>query len=437
MKRVIVMGAAGRDFHNFNVSYRDSPDCEVVAFTATQIPGIEGRTYPPELAGPKYPGGIPIFSEEELPRLIKELKVDTVILSYSDVSYSDVMHKSSMAMAAGADFQLLGPRSTMLKSRLPVVSVCAVRTGAGKSTVSRRVAAVLRDHGRRVGIIRHPMPYGDLSREASQRFASFEDLDKADCSIEEREEYEPHIAKSFVVFAGIDYQEILAAAEKESDVILWDGGNNDVPFIQPNVHFVVLDPLRPGHELDHYPSEINVRLANAGIINKVDTAEPKNVQLVEANLKQLAPSAVVIRAASQITVDKPDLVKGKRVLVVEDGPTVTHGDMTYGVGLIAAKRFQAAEIVDPRRSAVGIYKDTFKKYSHLTQVLPTMGYGHQQIRDLQDTISKADCDSVIIGTPADIRRIIKFSKPTAMVSYELEEQTKPGIQEVLQTYKII
>ncbi len=431
------MGAAGRDFHNFNVVYRGSPDVQVVAFTATQIPGIEGRTYPPELAGPRYPSGIPIFSEEDLPRLVRELEADTAVLSYSDISYLDVMHKSSIAMAAGADFQLLGPRSTTLKSRLPVVSVCAVRTGAGKSTTSRRVAMILRDHGKRVAIIRHPMPYGDLSKEAVQRFASFEDLDKADCSIEEREEYEPHISKGFVVFAGVDYQEILRSAEKEADVILWDGGNNDIPFVQPNVHIVVLDPLRPGNEIDHYPSEINVRLANAGIINKVDTAEQKNVEIVESNLKQLAPTAVVIKAVSDITVDRPDLVKGKRVLVVEDGPTVTHGDMTYGVGFIAAKRFHASEIVDPRKSAVGIYKDTFKKYAHLTQVLPTMGYGHNQIRDLQETISKADCDSVIIATPADIRRIIKFSKPTAMVSYELKEQTTPGIKEVLQNYKII
>jgi predicted GTPase len=437
MKNVIIMGAAGRDFHNFNVVYRDSPHFQVVAFTATQIPGIEGRTYPPDLAGIKYPKGIPIYSEEELPRLIKELKADIAVLSYSDISYQDVMHKSSIAMAAGADFELLGPRSTTLKSKLKVVSVCAVRTGAGKSTASRKVAAILRNHGKRVAIIRHPMPYGNLSKEAVQRFASFEDLDEADCSIEEREEYEPHITNGFVVFAGVDYQKILTAAEKEADVILWDGGNNDIPFIQPQVHFVVLDPLRPGSELDHYPSEINVRLANAGIINKVDTAEPRNVQVVESNLKQLAPKAVAIKAVSEISLDKPELVKGKKVLVVEDGPTVTHGDMPYGVGFIAAKRFHASEIVDPRKSAVGVYKDTFKKYSHLTQVLPTVGYGHQQIQDLQDTISRSECDSVIIATPADIRRIIKFSKPTAMVSYELKEQTKPGIQEILQSYKII
>lgn len=437
MKRLIILGAAGRDFHNFNVVYKNSPDYHVVAFTATQIPGIEGRNYPPELAGPQYPRGIPIFSEEELPRLIKEMKADLVVLSYSDLSYVEVMHKASISMAAGADFQLLGPKTTMLHSKLPVVSVGAVRTGAGKSTVSRRISSILRDHGKRVAIIRHPMPYGDLSKEVSQRFASFQDLDKNDVSIEEREEYEPHIEKGFVVFAGIDYQRILSAAEKEADVILWDGGNNDIPFLQPRIHFVVLDPLRPGSELDHYPSEVNVRLANAGIINKVDTAEPKNVQLVESNLKLLNPEAVVIKATSEITIDKPDLVRGKRVLVIEDGPTVTHGDMTYGVGFIAAKRFHASEIVDPRKYALGIVKDTFKKYPHLTQVVPTMGYGHQQIRDLEATISRADCDSIIIATPADIRRIIKFSKPTARVGYELKEQTRPGIEELLERYNII
>lgn len=437
MQNVIILGAAGRDFHNFNLVYKNSPNHQVVAFTATQIPGIAGRNYPPELAGRRYPKGIPIFPEEDLPRLVKDLKADLVVLSYSDLSYVEVMHKASIAMASGADFALLGPKSTMLHSKLPVVSVGAVRTGAGKSTVSRRVSGIIRDHGKRVAIIRHPMPYGDLSKEVSQRFASFEDLDRADLSIEEREEYEPHIERGFVVFAGIDYEKILAAAEREADIILWDGGNNDIPFIQPNVHFAVLDPLRPGSELDHYPSEINVRLANVGIINKVDTADPKNVQTVESDLKELSPNAVVIRASSEITVDKPELVKGKRVLVIEDGPTVTHGDMTYGVGFIAAKRFHASEIVDPRKSAVGIYKDTFKKYGHLTQVLPTMGYGSQQIRDLEATISRADCDSVIIATPADIRRIIKFSKPTARVGYELKEQTKPDIEQMLQRYKII
>lgn len=437
MKRVIIIGAAGRDFHNFNLVYKDSPDHEVVAFTAAQIPGIEGRTYPPELAGPRYPKGIRIFSEDELPRLIREAHTDLVVLSYSDLSYNDVMHKASTALAAGADFELLGPRSTMLKSKLPVVSVGAVRTGAGKSTVSRRVATILRAKGKRVAVIRHPMPYGDLSKEISQRFASLEDLDKYDCSIEEREEYEPHIERGFVVFAGIDYEKILGEAEREADVILWDGGNNDIPFIEPNIHFSVLDPLRPGNELNHYPSEVNVRLANAVIINKVNTAEQKNVELVESNLKQLNPKAIVIKAASDIVLDKPDLVRRKRVLVIEDGPTVTHGDMPYGVGFLAAKQFHAAEIVDPRKSAVGIIKETFRKYPQVGEVLPTTGYGQQQIRDLEATIRNVDCDTIVIGTPADIRRIIKFPKPTARVSYELRELAKPGIEEVLSSGRII
>lgn len=437
VRRVIILGAAGRDFHNFNTVYKSDSNYEVVAFTATQIPGIEGRNYPPELAGKKYPKGIPIFSEEELSQLVKRLKADLVVLSYSDLSYADLMHKASTAMAAGADFGLLGPRSTMIPSRLPVVSIGAVRTGAGKSTVSRRVSGILRDHGKRVVIIRHPMPYGNLSKEVMQRFASFDDLDKNDCSIEEREEYEPHIERGFVVFAGIDYEKILAAAEKEANVILWDGGNNDFPFIRPNIHFAVLDPLRPGNELDHYPSEVNVRLANVAIINKVDTADPKNVEIVQTNLKRLNPEAVVIKATSEITVDKPDLVKGKRVLVIEDGPTVTHGDMRYGVGFIAAKRFHASEIVDPRKYAVGTIKDTFRKYPHLTEVLPTMGYGTRQVQDLEATIENADCDTVIIATPADIRRIMKFAKPVVRVSYELKEQTTPDIGQMLQKYKII
>ncbi len=437
MKRVIIVGAAGRDFHNFNLVYKDSPDHDVVAFTAAQIPGIEGRTYPSELAGPRYPEGIRIFSEEDLPRLIRETHADLVVLSYSDLSYNDVMHKASVALAAGADFELLGPRSTMLKSKLPVVSVGAVRTGAGKSTVSRRVATILRAKGKQVAVIRHPMPYGDLSKEISQRFASLEDLDKYDCSIEEREEYEPHIERGFVVFAGIDYEKILGEAEREADVILWDGGNNDIPFIEPSVHFSVMDPLRPGNELNHYPSEVNVRLAKAVIINKVNTAEQKNVELVESNLKQLNPKAIVIKAASEIVLDKPDLVRGKRVLVIEDGPTVTHGDMPYGVGFLAAKQFHAAEIVDPRKSAVGIIKETFRKYPQVGEVLPTTGYGQQQIRDLEATIRNVDCDTIVIGTPADIRRIIKFPKPTARVSYELRELTKPGIEEVLRSGRIV
>ncbi len=437
MNRVIILGAAGRDFHNFNTVYKDSSDHQVVAFTAAQIPGIEGRTYPPELAGPRYPKGIPIFREEELPRLIKELKVDLAVLSYSDISNTELVHKASIAMAAGADFQLLGPHSTMIRSKLPVVSVGAVRTGAGKSTVSRRITTLLRKHGKKVAVIRHPMPYGNLSKEVSQRFASFEDLDKYDCSIEEREEYEPHIENGFVVFAGVDYQKILSEAEKEAEIILWDGGNNDIPFIKPNLHFVVLDPLRPGDELTHYPSEINVRLANVAIINKVNTAEEKNVQSVQSNVKTLNPNATIIKTASDIILDRPELVKGKRVLVIEDGPTVTHGDMAYGVGFLAAKQFHASEIIDPRKSAVGIIEATYRKYPHLKEVLPTMGYGQQQIRDLEATIAKVDCDSIIIATPADIRRLMKFPKPTARVSYELREMTGPSIEDALRTGNII
>lgn len=417
--------------------FRNLPDHEVVAFTAAQIPGIEGRTYPPSLAGPKYPKGIPIYSEKELPRLIKDLNADICILSYSDLSYNDVMHIASTVLAAGANFELLGPKDTMLKSRLPVISVGAVRTGAGKSTTSRKITLSIRDAGKKVVVIRHPMPYGDLSKEGVQRFASFEDLDKAECSIEEREEYEPHIEHGFVVYAGIDYEQILRSAEKEADIILWDGGNNDIPFVRSNLHFTVLDPLRAGDELTHYPSEVNVRLADVGIINKVNVANAKQIQTVESNLRSLNPKATVIKAASEVTVDKPDLVRGKRVLIIEDGPTVTHGDMAYGVGYVAAKTFQAKEIVDPRKYAVGIVKDIFAKYHQVTEVLPTVGYGNQQIRDMEATIAKVDCDTVMIATPADIRRIMKFSKPTVRVGYELKEQTGPGIKDILHSKGII
>ncbi len=437
MKRVIIMGAAGRDFHNFNVVYRNSEEYRVVAFTAAQIPGIEGRTYPQELAGRNYPNGIPIFPEEDLPRLVRDEKVDLVVLAYSDLSNVEVVHKGSIAMAAGADFELLGPRSTMIRSRLPAVSVGAVRTGAGKSTVSRKITAVLRKHGKKVAVIRHPMPYGNLSKEICQRFATFEDLDRNEVSIEEREEYEPHIENGFVVFAGVDYQRILTEAEKEADVILWDGGNNDIPFIKPNLHFVVLDPFRAGDELSHYPSELNVRMANVAIINKVNSADAKNVEVVESNLKMTNPDAKIIKAASEISLDKPELVKGKRVLVIEDGPTVTHGDMPFGVGFLAAKQYHASEIVDPRKSAVGIIAATYRKYPHLQSVLPTMGYGQQQVRDLESTIARVDCDSIVIATPADIRRLMKFSKPTARVSYELREIKGPTIEDSLVSAKII
>jgi predicted GTPase len=437
MKKVVIIGAAGRDFHNFNIIFRNNPEYQVVAFTATQIPGIEGRTYPPILAGSRYPKGIPIYSDKELGRIIEENKVDLAVLAYSDLSYNELMHKASIALTAGADFELHGPRSTMIKSKLPVVSVGAVRTGAGKSTVSRRVCQILNEKHRKVGVIRHPMPYGDLTDEVAQRFASYEDLDRYHCSIEEREEYEPHIEAGFTVYAGVDYQKVLDMAEKESDIIVWDGGNNDIPFIRPNLHIAVMDPLRAGDELTHYPSEVNIRMANVIVINKVDTAEPKKVELVESDAKQLAPEAIVVKAASEIKLDNQALVKGKRVLVVEDGPTVTHGDLPYGVGYVAAKRFGAKEIVDPRPFAVGIVKEIFKKYTHLTQVLPTVGYGDQQVRDMEDTIRKTDCDTVLLATPADIRRIIKISKPTARVSYYLKELTKPTIEDILISRKII
>jgi predicted GTPase len=437
MKKVVIIGAAGRDFHNFNIVFRNNPEYQVVAFTATQIPGIENRTYPPILAGSGYPNGIPIYSDKELARIIEENKVDLAVLAYSDLSYNELMHKASIALTAGADFELQGPRSTMIKSRLPVVSVGAVRTGAGKSTVSRRVCQILKGKSRKVGVIRHPMPYGDLTDEVAQRFASYEDLDRYNCSIEEREEYEPHIDAGFTVYAGVDYQKVLTMAEKESDIIVWDGGNNDIPFIRPDLHIAVMDPLRAGDELTHYPSEVNIRMASVIVINKVDTAEQKKVELVESDAKQLAPEAIVVKAASEIKVDNPSIVKGKRVLVVEDGPTVTHGDMAYGVGFVAAKRFGAKEIVDPRPFAVGIVKEIFKKYSHLTQVLPTVGYGDQQIRDMEDTIKKADCDTVILATPADIRRIIKISKPTVRVSYYLKELTKPSLEDILVSRKIV
>ncbi len=437
VKKVVIIGAAGRDFHNFNTVYRDNPEYQVVAFTATQIPGIDERTYPPELAGSRYPKGIPIRPESELGKIIRDNKVDLTVLAYSDLSYNELMHKASLSMAAGSDFGLLGPRQTMLRSKLPVVSIGAVRTGAGKSTVSRRVAQILRDKGKRVGVIRHPMPYGDLSDEVAQKFTSFADLDRYQTSIEEREEYEPHIQAGFTVYAGVDYQKILNMAEKESDIILWDGGNNDFPFIHPNLHIAVMDPLRPGDELTHYPSEVNIRLANVIVINKVDTAEPKNVQMVEEDARELAPDAVVVKAASEPKVDKPALVKGKRVLVVEDGPTVTHGDMKYGVGYVAAKKYGAKEIVDPRPYATGIVKKTFEKYRHLTEVLPTMGYGNQQVKDMEETIRKTDCDSVLLATPADIRRIIKIAKPTVAVSYDLRELGKPNLEDILVSRKII
>jgi predicted GTPase len=425
------MGAAGRDFHNFNVYYRNNPNYEVVAFTATQIPGIEKREYPPELAGPNYPEGIPIHPEEDLPELIRKHGVDEVVFAYSDVSHEYVMHRASLALANGADFRLLGPTTTMLKAEVPVVSICAVRTGSGKSQTSRKVTKILREKGFRVVVVRHPMPYGNLTKHVCQRFASREDLDKHECTIEEREEYEPHIRNGVIVYAGVDYEKILHEAEKEADIIVWDGGNNDIPFYKPDLHIVVADPHRPGHEVRYHPGETNLRMANVVVINKVDTADSKNVELVKENVKRLNPKAVIIEAASPITVDKPELIQGKRVLVVEDGPTLTHGDMPYGAGTIIAKRLGASEIVDPRPYAVGSIIKTYQEYPHLGAVLPAIGYGKVQIKELEETINKTPCDTVLVGTPIDLRHVLQLNKPAARATYELQEIGKPTLEDVL------
>ena len=432
--KVIIMGAAGRDFHNFNVFFRSNSAYEVVAFTATQIPGIEERIYPPELAGPNYPNGIPIYPEEELPRLIRECNVDQVVFAYSDVSHEYVMHKASIALAGGADFRLMGPKTTMLKANVPVVTVGAVRTGSGKSQTSRHVAKILKNKGLKVVVIRHPMPYGDLRRQICQRFASYEDLDRYDCTIEEREEYEPHIDNGIIVYAGVDYEKILNEAEKEADVIVWDGGNNDLPFYKPDLHIVVADPHRAGHELAYHPGETNVRMANVVIINKVDTAEPQKVNQVRENIKRANPNALILDAASPITVDKPELIKGKRALVIEDGPTLTHGNMPYGAATIVAKKLQASEIVNPRPYASGSINETYQKYTHLETILPAIGYGEKQIAELRETIDRTPCDVVVIGTPIDLRRIMTINKPTVRVKYELQVLGPVPLEEVLEEF---
>jgi len=432
--KVIIMGAAGRDFHNFNVYFRNNTAYEVVAFTATQIPGIEGRHYPPELAGPNYPKGIPIYPEAELPRLIKENDIDQVVFAYSDVSYEYVMHKASIVLASGADFRLMGPKTTMLKAEVPVVSVGAVRTGSGKSQTSRQVAKILKNKGLRVVVIRHPMPYGDLRKQICQRFASYEDLDKYECTIEEREEYEPHIDNGIIVYAGVDYEKILREAEKEADAIVWDGGNNDLPFYNPDLHIVVADPHRAGHELTYHPGEANLRMANVVIINKVDTADPQNVNQVKGNIRMVNPNAVILDAASPITVDKPELIKGKRVLVIEDGPTLTHGNMPYGAATIIAKRLGPSEIIDPKPYAVGSIKDTYKKYTHLGAILPALGYGEKQIAELKETIEGTPCDVVIIGTPIDLRRVMTINKPTVRVKYELQVLGSVSLEQILEKF---
>jgi predicted GTPase len=429
--RVVIMGAAGRDFHNFNVYFRTNPDYDVVAFTATQIPNIEGRNYPPELSGELYPAGIPIHPEGELETLIHKFDVDQVVFAYSDVSHEYVMHKASQVIAAGPDFRLMGARDTMLQSKVPVVSVCAVRTGSGKSQTSRRTSDLLRQMGKKVVVVRHPMPYGDLVKQACQRFATYEDLDRYDCTIEEREEYEPHLDRGSIVYAGVDYEQILRRAEQEADVILWDGGNNDLPFYRPNLHIVVTDPLRAGHELRYHPGEANLRLADAVVINKIETADPEKVAQVRQNIVSLNPSATIIHAASPIFVEDPQAIRGARVLVIEDGPTLTHGEMAYGAGYVAARRFGAAEIVDPRPYAVGSIAQTFRKYPNTGPILPAMGYGAHQIRELQETINATPCDLVIVATPIDLRRVLSMKQPSQRVRYELQEIGRPTLEDVL------
>lgn len=432
--KVIIMGAAGRDFHNFNVYFRDNDAYEVVAFTATQIPGIEGRSYPTELAGSKYPNGIPIYSEEELPRLIKKHDVNQVVFAYSDVSHEYVMHKASLVLANGPDFRLMGPKTTMLKAEVPVVSVCAVRTGSGKSQTSRQVAKILKNKGLNVAAVRHPMPYGDLRKQVCERFASYADLDRYECTIEEREEYEPHIDNGIIVYAGVDYEKILREAETEADVIVWDGGNNDMSFYRPDLNIVVADPHRAGNELTYYPGETNLRMANVVIINKVDTADPEKVKQVRENLKTVNPNATVLEAASPITADNPDAVRGKKVLAIEDGPTITHGGMPYGAGVVFAKRFGAAELVDPRPYAVGSIKDAYRKYPHLGAVLPALGYDEKQIEELKETIDRTPCDVVVIGTPIDLRRVIAINKPTVRVKYELKVLGPVSLEQILDEF---
>jgi len=425
------MGAAGRDFHNFNVYFRNNSNYEVVAFTATQIPDIAGRKYPVELSGPLYPKGIPIYLEEDLPNLIKKNEINQVILAYSDLPHQYVMDKASIVLANGADFRLMGPKNTMLKSKVPVVSICAVRTGCGKSQTTRRVGEILKEMGYKIAVIRHPMPYGDLREQIWQRYETYADLDRYNCTIEEREEYEPHIDRGNILYAGVDYQEIIKRAEEEADIILWDGGNNDLPFYKPDLHIVVTDPHRVGHEMGYYPGEANLRMADVVVINKIDTAAPDKINLLRENIHKLAPNAIVVDAASPLTVDHSELIRGKRVLVVEDGPTLTHGEMKFGAGVVAAQKFGAKEIIDPRPYAVGTIKDTYTKYPGIGTLLPAMGYGKKQIQELEDTINAVDCDMVIIGTPIDLSRIIKINKKSVRVKYDLQEIGRPNLDEVL------
>jgi len=431
-RRVVIMGAAGRDFHNFNVYFRDNSDYEVVAFTATQIPDIEGRTYPAQLAGSLYPEGIPIHPEDELPSLIRKEKVDIVVFSYSDVSNQYVMERSAIVNAAGADFMLLGPSSTMVIPEKPLISVTAARTGSGKSQTTRRVCGILKKKGKKIAVIRHPMPYGDLGKQEVQRFATYDDLDKQGCTIEEREEYEPHIDNGTIVYAGVDYEKILRQAESEADVIVWDGGNNDFSFYKADLSIVVVDPHRAGHELLYYPSGVNVRTADVIVINKVDTASLDDVNFVRQNVTTMNPTATIIEAASPIQVDDPSIIRDRRVLVIEDGPTLTHGGMEYGAGVIAANRFGAIQLVDPRPYTVASIAETYRKYPKIGKLLPAMGYGEKQLADLQETIDRVECDAVVIGTPIDLTRLIRFKVPTTRVRYELQEIGLPNLKRVIE-----
>ncbi len=429
--KTVIMGAAGRDFHNFNSFFRNNPQYDVIAFTATQIPNIEGRQYPSSLAGESYPDGIPILPEEELTDIIKDRDIELVVFSYSDVSHEYVMHCASSIAVAGANFMLLGSKATMLISSKPVVSVCAVRTGCGKSQTTRRVADILKARGKNVVVIRHPMPYGDLSRQAVQRFGSIEDINNQKCTIEEREEYEPHVENGTVVYAGVDYHEILKEAEKEADYIVWDGGNNDLPFYKPDVHITVADPLRPGHELMYHPGESNLRMADIVVINKVDTADYEDVIMIVENIRETNPGARIIEATSPLTITDPAAVMGKRVLVIEDGPTLTHGEMSYGAGVVAAHRYGAKELVDPRPFLSGSLKDTFKDYPDIGPLVPAMGYGAQQVSDLSETINNADCDLVIIATPVDLAKIMDIRHPHIRIRYELQEIGHPNLEDIL------
>jgi predicted GTPase len=436
IEKVIIVGAAGRDFHNFNVYFKGNPRYRVIAFTAAQIPNMEGRTYPAELAGELYPDGIPICAEADMARLIREWRIDLVAFSYSDVSYEEVMHKAAIAMAEGADFILLGATYTMLKSKKPVIAVCAVRTGAGKSQTTRKIAGILQQLGKRIVVVRHPMPYGDLSRQAVQRLSVYEDFETNKCTIEEREEYEPLIERGFVVYAGIDYGRILERAESEADIILWDGGNNDTPFFAPDLHIVVFDPHRAGHELLYYPGETNMIMADVAIINKVDTAPGANVEKVRKNIAGSNPRATIILAESPISADSPERIEGRRVLVVEDGPSITHGGMPFGAATIAARKFGAVEIIDPQLFAVGSIREAYQRYPHIGSQLPSMGYSEQQIMDLEATINRADCDLVVFSTPADLSSLLHINKPAIRIRYEYKDHGPPLLEDVLTKWAV-